>query len=83
MNFIETFNAIANAMDDCSFWKIDSIVPEIEIDTDKLEKQPCTCNTFDHEYVDQSGPGITGDDYCGFVYLPIDPGFYVKIEYAT
>lgn len=82
-NFIDTFNNITTAMDDCLYWKIDSIVPSIEVANEKHEKQPCESPYFDHEYVQQSGPGISGDDYHGFVFLPINSQFYVKVEYAT
>jgi len=38
------------------------------------------CDEFGHEFVDQSGPGISRDDYSGHVYLPFGT-LYLKFWY--
>lgn len=34
-----------------------------------------------HIYVNQSGPGMSGDDYHGEVYIPLPDGKYLMIQY--
>ena len=57
-------------------WEINSIVSVNEVTGIRQE-----CELFGHEYVNQSGGGIAGDDYSGWLYLPIE-GQYLKIWYA-
>ena len=83
MDFIETFEAVEKCMDDCTFWGMLKIVTTHAMDFDKLTKQTCDHPLFDHEYVDQKGPGFSGDDYHGYVYFPLTDGRYLQVEYAT
>lgn len=36
---------------------------------------------FGSPFVDQYGPGIAGDDYYGFCYVPLPTGQYFKFSY--
>lgn len=62
--------------DDCDSWQIDSIVPHGQVKGNRQD-----CPFFGHKYVDQSGPGIMGDDYSGYQYIPME-GQYLKVWYA-
>lgn len=44
-------------------------------------RQECDCELFDHEYVDQEC-GISGDDFSGFIYLPLPGNQYAKFHFA-
>ncbi len=35
-----------------------------------------------NHWVDQSGPGITGDSYSGFIYVMLKRNKYLKVEYS-
>lgn len=69
LNLIEVFVS-------CDSWAIVGMVPPDKVTGDKQE-----CEIFGHAYVDQSGPGICGDDYYGHQYIPIE-GQYLKVWYS-
>lgn len=65
---------------DCSYWAIKCItmIPAIKA----LEYgQRQECEFFGHCYVDQSGGGMTGDDFHGMVYFHIEGDHYLVAEY--
>lgn len=62
---------------DFSCWVICGFVNPDEV---KGKRQPH--DQFDHEFVDPSGGGITGDDFAGHIYLPI-AGKYLKIWFNS
>lgn len=60
-----------------SHWEIVSVVSQ-----DHLTGRRQEDSTFGHVYVDQSGPGMLGDDYRGHLYIPVENA-YVKVWYCS
>jgi len=59
-------------------WNPVAIVGREEVTGNEQENEH-----FGHEFVDQGGPGILGDDYCGHAYYPIGNNLYLKVWYQS
>lgn len=57
------------------------VVKEADIDLTKFEKQSCVFDGCDFEFIDQSGPGISGDDFHGTMAWPIGDGLLFVLKY--
>ena len=70
--------------EDNGFWGIKAIVPKRLVKGDRLETVTDADVVFDHHYVDQDpGGGMTGDEFSGRMYFPLDDSeeFYLETEY--
>lgn len=75
-SFVSIIPKIVQRMEDHS-WEIIGMVSPDDVTGNRQD-----CPVFGHEYVDQSGPGILGDDFHGYIHVPIG-GQYLKIWYST
>jgi len=70
--------AIKYMKEDSRLVGLTGIVPASEV---RGQRQPCDCEWFDHEYVDQQA--MYEDDFWGTVYLPLPNGEYMAMEFTT
>ena len=64
---------------DGDYFHIDKIVDASQV---RGQRQEEDCSPeFDHCFVDQSGGGISGDDYHGTVFFHLGDGQYLTAEY--
>lgn len=59
------------------------IVQRSDFDLSKFEEQASDYDGVKTEWVNQSGPGICGDDFTGTLAVPIDRDRLFVIEYST
>jgi hypothetical protein len=59
------------------------IVAQAEFDLSGFQKQESGIEGLETEYVDQSGPGICGDEFSGTMAWPIGSGWLFVCEYST
>lgn len=76
----EFFESFLELVSENSSWEIRGLVDPMEVTGTRQESDH---DYFDHLWVDQeAGGGITGDDFYGFMYIPIpNEGHYIKIWY--
>ncbi|AUR06890.1 hypothetical protein [Phaeobacter inhibens] len=59
------------------------IVRRADFDLSKFDEQESDYDGVETEWVNQSGPGILGDDFQGTLAVPIDADRLFVIGYAT
>jgi hypothetical protein len=78
---LEVINEIAEMHPDCHL-EYPEIISGEGVDLSKYQKQESDCPTFEYEYVQQNGGGITGDSFNGVILFPLDNGTYLKVNYS-
>ena len=57
------------------------VVPLEKFDFQAFKAQPCDIEGIEIEYVNQSGPGMAGDDFTGTIGFPIGGQMFV-VDYS-
>lgn len=80
---INIIAAVCEEMNGNGFAHRPRIVARADFDLSKFTEQESSYEGVKTEWVNQSGPGICGDDFTGTLAVPIDRQRLFVIDYAT
>lgn len=75
--------AVCDEMNDNGFTNTPRVVRRADFDLSNFAEQESDFEGVETEWVNQSGPGICGDDFTGTLAVPIDGERLFVIDYAT
>ncbi|MFN4124476.1 hypothetical protein [Pannonibacter indicus] len=74
---------ICDEMNSNGFASSPRVVRRADFDLSKFEEQESDFQGVETEWINQSGPGISGDDFTGTLAVPIDGDRLFVIDYAS
>ena len=84
---MDAFDLVRSAINDtrsqCSFVSGHRIIEDANFDRAGFEEQSSDVPGFETEFINQSGPGITGDDYHGTMAFRLPDDWWLLIDYTA